>query len=595
MGKIQHLPVGTIITQAEFEGASSHTGSDGVTLEVTRGYSAIVAASNSPANWIAQADFSCPGVADNVTIQAAIAQVVTAGGGEVKLAPGNFVTTASILMRPQVSLLGSGMYYGAGNICTMINSSAAIGICDPHPDSNGEAAGYWAGNRLKDINIRGVGTASSVGLQACAGSHAQIENIRVTNFDTGIILGPKNDVSGLLIPEVRNISIGEFDSDGIVIRTVGCGSIMDIWIDGKGKDTSTRAFRLGEYSIDGTSLPYEILVLNIALQNADTLWYLDSGSMNVYTSHAEGGNNFMYQTNTCGDKVRFYNAWVSDSVISLGHARTDTDCVNMSASWSYGQLPRYHMADDPNLNASRDRLLGLLGDVRGLWLFDTLEPGTAPADYSRRGNTLAAGGGAVESWDTAPTYYRSKLHYTFNGTDEYFETTGTDFHFDDSAGQGFSIITQLQFTNSATERVIVGKREAAETNMKWSLRLTTDHKLKVTLHDHGANKTCDATTNSALAVGTQYRVGVTYLGTGGATAASGIYIYVNGAAVVVTATNDADYVKMQDNVNYVNIGSIDGVNGNYVGWLALVGVTGTELTADQHWEVAKILNELAGV
>lgn len=57
----------------------------------------IVAASNAPARWLANADYICPGANDDVVINNLVASLYTAGtAGRVTLSPGNFYTTSAI-------------------------------------------------------------------------------------------------------------------------------------------------------------------------------------------------------------------------------------------------------------------------------------------------------------------------------------------------------------------------------------------------------------------------------------------------------------------------------------------------------------------
>ena len=73
----------------------------------TREATLVVAASDSSPQSKAQADFVADGVDDQVTIQAAI-DALPAGGGKVLLTEGTFNTSATISVKPNVSLTGSG-------------------------------------------------------------------------------------------------------------------------------------------------------------------------------------------------------------------------------------------------------------------------------------------------------------------------------------------------------------------------------------------------------------------------------------------------------------------------------------------------------
>ena len=76
---------------------------------VISGPDLFVAASNASANSIKNADYVCDGTADDVQIQAAI-DALPAAGGRVVLSEGNFYIAATINIRHQLWLSGSGIH-----------------------------------------------------------------------------------------------------------------------------------------------------------------------------------------------------------------------------------------------------------------------------------------------------------------------------------------------------------------------------------------------------------------------------------------------------------------------------------------------------
>lgn len=76
-----------------------------------------------------------------------------------------------------------------------------------------------------------------------------------------------------------------------------------------------------------------------------------------------------------------------------------------------------------------------------------------------------------------------------------------------------------------------------------------------------AEEVVSAVSDDAIPTGWHF-FGATYDSTGGATAADGIILYVNGAAVESTNTNNASYTAMQAGAALVRIGAQEGKGGN---------------------------------
>lgn len=79
------------------------------------------------------------------------------------------------------------------------------------------------------------------------------------------------------------------------------------------------------------------------------------------------------------------------------------------------------------------------------------------------------------------------------------------------------------------------------------------------------------------------------------TAADGIALYANGAALASTATNSASYTAMENTTIAPSIGARNsGTAGFYAGSLALVAVTQKALTPSEHAQVRDLCQRFFG-
>lgn len=129
------------------------------------------------------------------------------------------------------------------------------------------------------------------------------------------------------------------------------------------------------------------------------------------------------------------------------------------------------------------------------------------------------------------------------GTYIAMENTATDV----LMGAAFSSSSQTEFFDSILDNVTL-----------FGIELTAANVLN--FYNTGFGTESLATTfpnvvaDDALSIGWNL-VGMTYDSTGGSTAASGVLLYVNGAVVDSTATNEADYIGMENTAIKVRIGA----------------------------------------
>jgi hypothetical protein len=98
---------------------------------------------------------------------------------------------------------------------------------------------------------------------------------------------------------------------------------------------------------------------------------------------------------------------------------------------------------------------------------------------------------------------------------------------------------------------------------KWGSSTTSEYRLHIAsgfirmdLKDGSANATVSVYTSASQTalIGTWHHLAVTYDGRGGANAAAGLAIYVDGVAVPVTRINNAAYVAMENTTGSLQIG-----------------------------------------
>ena len=195
------------------------------------------------------------------------------------------------------------------------------------------------------------------------------------------------------------------------------------------------------------------------------------------------------------------------------------------------------------------------------------------------------------NFDTPPSTQGTVPVVTFNGTNEWTETTDAAYWTrDDSAGSGpFSMAFWIRPTD-VTNITLLGKQDTS--NQEWYLRMGGNAKATMTLVDNSANQATSRSSSSALVADEWTFLVVTYDGSGGPTAADGISMYVNGVADNGAASNNGSYVGMEDKAGHVGLGHriesrIELFAGQIAGGPTGPIFTQSELTASQ---VAQLYN-----
>lgn len=170
----------------------------------------------------------------------------------------------------------------------------------------------------------------------------------------------------------------------------------------------------------------------------------------------------------------------------------------------------------------------------------------------------------------------------FDGTDDYVDLGDSDdFSFGD--GNNDEAVTWLgviEVVDGANQTIISKRNDTlASPTREWQVYLVTNEELRLILFDESVDVNCYRTTDAPLSIGWHSYV-ITYDGAGGANAADTIKIYIDGALVASTATNNASYVAMENTTSDALIGAkIDSssIPANFMtGDDALTGMDGSE-------------------
>jgi hypothetical protein len=143
----------------------------------------------------------------------------------------------------------------------------------------------------------------------------------------------------------------------------------------------------------------------------------------------------------------------------------------------------------------------------------------------------------------------SPFYVDFDGSDDYARVADADaLSFGNGAADTpLTIEAWIRPDSLAGKQQLVGKwGETAAQGYEYKLYVASGV-IRLDLRDHSANALVSVFTgNQSALAGAWHHVAVTYDGRGGATAANGVTIYVDGAPVTVTRANNAAYVAMEN-------------------------------------------------
>lgn len=241
---------------------------------------------------------------------------------------------------------------------------------------------------------------------------------------------------------------------------------------------------------------------------------------------------------------------------------------------------------------ANDLLLVLnTADIRYLDLNSHWERGSSPfggiaqrsLDFSLYGNHSYFD---ETGWSLMWPRYRKKigaLWQVLHGGSRYAKIEDADsLSFGDGSNDSpCSFFAWVYVSQHTAAQVIMRKGTANITEREWSLQLKANkRRLVLNFADASVNVLCNCETDADIAVGWHFLC-ATYDGRGGATAANGITLYVDGMAVASTPTNSGSYVAMENLAQAVGIGADNAGGTNFQREIGLRGVCAVELSSDQ--------------
>lgn len=264
------------------------------------------------------------------------------------------------------------------------------------------------------------------------------------------------------------------------------------------------------------------------------------------------------------------NAWYSNA--AFGGKVNSTQGVGMGALDTVNQL------------------LPILGDVRGLWAC-TNGSGTTVTDYSPKAHNLTASADLYTGFTTKPLLKGNTGVYSFGGVSgEYLSVANSaDFSFGNgTTDTAFSMIAVINKTN-ATDQIIMAKAAVlggAGDKEWWVDTEGGANQVYVYVSDPATGGNLHAITTSGISLGTWYVICVTYDGSGSST---GLKIYLNGVLASQSNAKTGTYTAMNNTAEPLDISRPADAYGYYNGMGTWYAITGTQLTANQVWNVTKIL------
>jgi len=197
-------------------------------------------------------------------------------------------------------------------------------------------------------------------------------------------------------------------------------------------------------------------------------------------------------------------------------------------------------------------------------------PGLDMEDYSDGGigSRSRRGPGLGATWNHRSTGLFASASIDFDGTNAYLKVEDNEsLSFGDgSSDEPFSLSAWIYVTNIGDWRPIITKFTTTGGDAReWMFLVKSDGKLYFELVDEtvaSAPRMIVLSPASSITVNTWYHVVATYNGVGGATATSGMKLYIDGTAQTLTLSTDTAYVAMADTSADVQIGGLV-VDGNY--------------------------------
>ena len=172
--------------------------------------------------------------------------------------------------------------------------------------------------------------------------------------------------------------------------------------------------------------------------------------------------------------------------------------------------------------------------------------------------TAAYDGTISSDASTLTTAGKLGTAFDFGGADGVTIPDNAVFSFDDSGDNPFSIELFVEVSQAGTQQTLFAKYDNAggRERKEWRLYIAADDKLVMELYDESVDKFATAKMDDALSAAWHHIV-VTYDSAGGAAAANGILIYIDGSVIAggsMTYTTEGGYIGMEASDGDVTIG-----------------------------------------
>lgn len=153
-----------------------------------------------------------------------------------------------------------------------------------------------------------------------------------------------------------------------------------------------------------------------------------------------------------------------------------------------------------------------------------------------------------------------------------------------------SWVALINTGDTAANKTLFSKYDAS--NTEYIVGVSSAEVAYFNVYDHSAGVAASRTSNAAVPLGSWILLGGTYEGNSGgsgATSANFITLYLNGAVLASTATNNAAYVAMEDKTAPLEIGSIATHTAQFFdGAYGFMAIYSKPLSLGSHAEIAKV-------
>ena len=257
----------------------------------------------------------------------------------------------------------------------------------------------------------------------------------------------------------------------------------------------------------------------------------------------------------------------------------------------------------------------ILGDTGTILCFGDVRRGGQPnaATFTTTRRT-ASGLEAVFTWSEAPSAFDTAFDLTLpanwqglapvltlNGTDEQVDSPDATYWTsgngtpDGATSWGF----WARKDNNTGAQAMLVKYGTAGATSEWQVTFQSGA-LRLLCRDNSATVNMFRLEDTASSLEVWHFYLVVYDGSGGASAANGITIYVDGAVSASTATNDAAYVAMENQTEVVTLGEFSSAGGSFFGGRIIGGPWGPfytqiALTAAQVKRLFEVVAEALGL